>query len=107
MILVGVGDDDGEKILAVLLEEPRIRQHQIDPRQIGGRERDATIDGDPLATVGPAEAVQRQIHADLAHAPERSENEFSVRSARHRCQSPRVTLVPRPMPRHRNARLRR
>ena len=40
------------------------------------RERDAEIDREPVARRCVAEAVDRQIHADLADAAERRENQF-------------------------------
>ncbi len=53
-----------------------VGQDEVDARQRRVREGDADIDDDPLARARRAEAVEREVHADLADAAERHEDEF-------------------------------
>ena len=46
------------------------------PGKLGPGEGDAEIDDDPGAVVGRAVAVEAEIHADLADAAERQEDQF-------------------------------
>jgi hypothetical protein len=40
------------------------------------RERDAKIDDEPLACSRRTKAVEAEVHADLAHAAKRQEDQF-------------------------------
>ena len=82
MILVRVGEHDAENVFAYLDEIADIRQDQIDARQVVAGKCHAEIDDDPLPAAFVPEAVEREIHADLAHPAERRKNEF-VAGARH------------------------
>ncbi len=80
MVLVAVGEDQAEDIFALLDEIADVRQDQIDAGQmLLGRKRNAAIDDEPLAAPVVAEAVDREIHPDLADAAERREDELVVR----------------------------
>ena len=82
MILVRVGEHDAENIFAYLDEIADVRQDQVDARQVIAGKRHAEIDDDPLPPAFVPEAVEREIHTDLAHPAERRKNEFVAR-ARH------------------------
>ena len=49
MVLMCMGDDEAEQILAMLLDECRIGQNQIDARHVCASEGDAAIDHDIFA----------------------------------------------------------
>ncbi len=83
VILVGVGDDDAEEVDAFLLEVADIGEDQIDAGQIGMGEGDAEIDRQPDAVMAGAEAVEAEVHADLADPAERQEDQFVLGGARH------------------------
>ena len=72
MVLMAVGEDDAEQIGAMLLDEGEIGQDQLDARIIGIGEGQAEIDHHPFALA----AVEIDVHADLARAAEREEEEF-------------------------------
>ena len=72
MVLMAVGEDDAEQIVASLLDEGEIGQDQLDARIIGIGEGQAEIDHHPFALA----AVEIDVHADLARAAEREEEEF-------------------------------
>ena len=77
MVLMGMGEHDAGEVLALLFEEADVGQDQVDARQmLLRRERDAAIDRQPLPAALVAEAVDREIHADLADAAERREHQF-------------------------------
>ena len=59
-------DDDAPEVGKPLLDEADIGQHEVDTRQFRRRECHAAIDDDPLAAIGRAVAVEREVHADLA-----------------------------------------
>ena len=82
MILMGVGDDDADEVGALLLEIGDVGQDEIDAGQIGVGEGDAEIDREPGAVVARAVAVEAEVHADLADAAERQEDQFVLRGAR-------------------------
>ena len=80
MILVRVGEHDADEILALLDQIADVGQDQIDAGQmLLAGERHAEIDREPLAAALVAEAVERQVHADLADAAERREHQFLLR----------------------------
>ena len=85
------------RFVALFLEEGDVRQDEVDARQVRPGEGDAAIDDDPVAVVRRPEAVEAQIHADLADAAERHEDQFGLA---------RCGIMPLP-PRRRNARRRR
>ena len=72
MVLMAVGEHDAEQIGAMLLDEGEIGEDQLDPRigRIG--EGHAEIDHHPFALA----AVEIDVHADLARAAEREEEQF-------------------------------
>ncbi len=72
MVLMAVGQDDAEQIVAPLLDEGEIGQDQLDARIFGIGEGQAEIDHHPFALA----AVEIDVHADLARAAEREEEEF-------------------------------
>src|SRR5262245_18376420 len=76
MILVRVREHDAEKIAALLLQVADVRHDEIDAGQRVVGESNPEIDRDPLPAVLVAEAVDREIHADLADPAKRSEHEF-------------------------------
>ena len=82
MVLMGVRQHEPDQVLALLFEEADVGHDQVDARQmLLVAERHAEIDREPGALVAVAEAVDRQVHADLANAAERRKGQF-VR-ARH------------------------
>ena len=72
MVLVAVGQDDAEQVVAPLLDEGEIGEHQLDAGIGRVGEGHAEIDHDPLALA----AVEIDVHADLARAAEREEEQF-------------------------------
>ena len=77
MILMGVRQHEADQILALLLQEADVRHDQVDARQMFlVAERHAEIDREPAALMAIAEAVDRQVHADLADAAERRKGQF-------------------------------
>src|SRR6185295_2699363 len=85
MVLVGMSDDDADEVLAALLDESRIGHHDLDARRAVVAEGDAEIDHQPLAGM----AVEVEVHADLARAAQREEQQLVVRGNCHprlRCQ---------------------
>ena len=82
MVLVRVCEHDAENVFAHLDQIADVRQDQVDARQVIAGKCHAEIDDDPLPPAFVAEAVEREIHADLAHPAERRKNEFVAR-ARH------------------------
>ena len=77
MILMRVGEHQAGEVFALLHQIADVGQDQIDARQMLFRgERHAEIDRQPLAVALVAQAVDRQVHADLADAAERREHQF-------------------------------
>ena len=72
MVLMAVGQDDAEQIVAILLDEGQVGEDQLDPGIGRVGEGHAEIDHDPLAVA----AVEIDVHADLARAAEREEEQF-------------------------------
>ncbi len=81
VVLVGVGQDDAEDVLGVLLDEGRVGQDDLDARRGLVAEGHAQVDHDPLAGVGRAVAVEVEVHADLVRAAQRQEDEFVARDS--------------------------
>src|SRR5689334_3314739 len=77
MILMGVRQHQAHQILALLHQERNVGHDQVDARQmLLVAEGDAEIDREPGALGALAEAVDRQVHADLADAAERRKGQF-------------------------------
>ena len=78
MVLVTVGEDEADDVAPFLDQIADVRQDQIDAGQmLFGREGHAAIDDEPLAPRAVADAVDREIHPDLADAAERREHELA------------------------------
>ncbi len=75
MILMSMGEHDAEQIVDPVLDEAQVRQDDIDPRigRIG--KGDAAIDHDPFALA----AIEIDVHANLARATKRKENQLVTR----------------------------
>ena len=72
-----MGDEDAEEVLALRLDEAEIGIHEVDARQVLlAAEAHAAIDQDPLPPPSRPEAVERGVHADLAEAAERNEDQL-------------------------------
>ena len=67
---------DGGRVVGALLEEFGVGHDQFDPRQVGSAEGNAAIDDDPFARALGAEAIGGHVHADLAGAAQRQEQEL-------------------------------
>ena len=79
MILMRMGGDDAQHILALLRQIADVGHDEVDARRVGlAAEQHAAIDDDPLAVVGRAEAIGVEIHADLARPAQRQEDQFVV-----------------------------
>jgi hypothetical protein len=77
MVFVGVRQHEAHQVLALLLQEGDVGHDQIDARQMFlVAEGDAEIDGEPGSLMPVAEAVDRQVHADLADAAERRKGQL-------------------------------
>ena len=81
MVLVGVGQHEGEKLVPAFLDERGVRHDHIDTRQRVAGEGDAEIDHQPLALAG----IEVEVHADLAGPAERQEVERVGRDLGRRC----------------------
>ena len=79
MILVRVREHDAGKVSPLLLEETNVGEDEIDAGQVVAGEGDAEIHRHPGAPALVAEAVDGEIHPDLADAAERRKDEFSRR----------------------------
>src|ERR1700751_440109 len=82
MILVRVGEHEAENIASLLHQIADVRHDEIDAGQRVVSESNPEIDRDPLPAVLVTEAVDREIHADLANPAKRREHEF-VGGAHH------------------------
>ena len=67
-----MGQNDTQQILAPLGDELGIGRHDIDAGQALVGEGDAEVDHQPLA----AEAVEIEVHADLAGPAQRQEDQL-------------------------------
>ncbi len=84
MIFMGVGQHQPGEILALRDQIADVGQDQIDAGQmLFGRKRHAEVDRQPIALLGVADSVDRQIHADLADAAERREYQVLVWASHH------------------------
>ena len=79
MVLVAVGEDEADDVAPLLDQIADVRQDEIDAGQmLFGREGHAAIDDEPFAPPAVADAVDREIHPDLADAAERREHELAL-----------------------------
>src|SRR5436309_3231806 len=76
MIFMRMREHEAEKIVALLDEITNIGQDEIDPGQIVAGKRNAEVNRNPFAMAAVAEAVDGEIHADLAGAAERREDKL-------------------------------
>ena len=77
MILVGMSQHETNEVLSLFFEKPDVRHDEIDARQmLLVTEGHTEIDREPASLMAVAEPVDRQVHADLAHATERSKHQF-------------------------------
>ena len=77
MVFVAVGQHQTDDVFALLDQVADIRQDQIDPGQLLlGCKGHAAIDDQPLPPPRIAEAVDREVHPDLADAAERRKNKL-------------------------------
>src|SRR3546814_7878370 len=80
MVFMAVGEDDAEQVRLALLDEGDVGQDELDPGIGGIGEGEAEIDHHPFA-LG---AIEIDVHADLARAAKREEEEFVAgRSEEH------------------------
>jgi len=84
MILVRVGEHEAQNIASLLRQIADVRHDEIDAGQCVVGESNSEIDRDPLTVVLVAEAVDGEIHADLANPAKRCKHEF-VGGAHHLC----------------------
>ena len=77
MVFMGVGQHQADQVLALFFEKADIGHDQVDARQmLLVAKGHAEIDREPGALMAVAEAVDRQVHADLADAAERRKGQF-------------------------------
>jgi hypothetical protein len=86
MVLMGVGQHQPDEIAPLLHQEGDIRHDQVDAGQVVAGERHPEVDRHPAALAAVAEAVEREIHPDLADPAERCEQQ--LRTARHQRPPP-------------------
>jgi hypothetical protein len=80
MVFMGMGQHETDQILSLFFEEADIGHDEIDAGQmLLVAKRDTQIDRQPGALMAITEAIDRQVHADLADAAERRKSQF-VRS---------------------------
>src|SRR3954453_16172010 len=77
MIFVRVGEHEPKQVAPLRDQERDVRHDQVDARKILAGEGHAQINRDPLALRPVANAVEREIHADLADAAKRREHELA------------------------------
>ena len=77
MIFVGMRQHETDQILPLLFEKADVGHDGIDAGQmLLVAKGDAEIDREPGALMAVAEAIDRQVHADLADAAERRKCQF-------------------------------
>src|SRR5262245_13943464 len=93
VVLVRMREYQARDILAFFNQVPNVRQDQVDPRKmLLGRKRHAKIDSEPGAPALIADAVDRQVHADLSDPSKWCKNQF-LRSG-HAQRSPKPKTSP-------------
>src|SRR5205807_6489074 len=75
-VLVRGGEDEAREIAPLRDQERDVRHDEIDAGQIVAGKRHAEIDRDPLALRPVADAIEREIHPDLADPAERREQKL-------------------------------
>jgi hypothetical protein len=83
VVLVGVGQDDAEDVVGIVLDEGRVRQDHLDTRRRLVAEGDAQVDDDPLAIVLRPVAVEIEVHADLVGPAQGQEDQLVVLARFH------------------------
>jgi len=77
MIFMGVRQHKADQILPLLNQKADVGHDGVDARKMFlVAEGDTEIDREPRPLPATAETVDRQVHADLADAPERRKAEF-------------------------------
>ncbi len=77
MVLMGMRQHEAHQVLPLFLKESDVRHDQIDAGQmLLVTEGDAEVDRKPGALLALAEAIDRQVHADLADAAKRRKGQF-------------------------------
>ena len=76
MVLVPVRKDDAGKPLLLILDELQVGKDELDTRIARIGEGQAKVDHQPLT----AATVEIDVHANLARAAERAENQFFARN---------------------------
>ena len=69
MVLVAVGDEERQNVVAVLAQVGDVGQHEVDAQHLVARERKPAVDDHDLAAV----LDDRHVLADLAHPAERDD----------------------------------
>jgi hypothetical protein len=82
VVLVTVGEDDGVDVVEPVLDDPEVREDQVDSRLLGLREEDAAVDDQQP----PAELQHGHVPADLAQAAERHDPQAAVGQGRRRLE---------------------
>ena len=83
MVLMGMRQHEADQVLALFFQKADVGHDQIDAGQmLLVAEGHPEIDREPGALMAVAEAVDRQVHADLADAAERRKGQF-IRSCHH------------------------
>ena len=74
VVLVGVGDDQADQLVAAFGDVCGVGDHDVDFGVFRAAEAHAAIDGEPLA----AAAVEVEVHADFARSAEGQKGQVSV-----------------------------
>ena len=97
MVLVGMGEHEPDEVAPLFDQEADLRHDEVDAGQVVAGEGDAEVDREPFLAALGAEAVERQVHADLADASERRKDEFFLwRDHRRNGASRQVAVKPVP-----------
>ncbi len=90
MVLMGVCQHQADQVLAFLFQEADVGHDQVDAGQmLFVAERHPEIDRQPRTLVAVAEAVDRQVHADLADTAKRRKVNSSGRAISLPCGTAR------------------
>ena len=77
MVFMGVGQHQANQVLPLFFQKADVGHDQVDARQmLLVAEGHAEIDRQPGPLMAVAEAIDRQVHADLADAAERRKGQF-------------------------------
>jgi hypothetical protein len=77
MVFMGMRQHKPNQVPSFLLEKADVGHDRLDTRQMLLIAKGHTkIDGEPGALMAVAQAIDRQVHADLANATERREGQF-------------------------------